>query len=181
MVPEHLRPRLPSEETTSQFIELADEIEAGLEAGIDVESKIELWNETAQTPYSPYDFLSYHGAYSTKTFVLKMLLPRPPYLDANYQEFLSIIDTIIDNAEISEAVHDYYMELLEINFAGCRASELIYWPKDWFDNSLDEDPKFNSDQILMYLIRMSKRSINGSRKTVELPYPAPTWKPVIAL
>ena len=95
----------------------------------------------------------YHfsGGTDAETFVRKILTPRPQKLaDVNYDEMLELI-TRICNAQGTEYEINYWLIFLEVQLENNKLSDLIYFPKRYFNDGIDHDemtPKEILDEAL---------------------------------
>jgi hypothetical protein len=172
-IPPRLRPPTPSVEEFREYMELARQIEDGLEGREDVVELLDRWNTRASRPYSPDEFRYYSASTSLETFVGTMLLGAPaPVPDLTYGELREVVAAVM-KAELPEELLNYFIEWLEANLPNANITNLIYWPNHWFGDESLLQVELTPDQILVYAMAKSGRRVPGAPDNVPMPYPIP--------
>ena len=181
-IPERFQTSEPSELLVNEMTALCEKIEHELECGGDAIELLNQWREKSGVWYEPHEFENYWRSIDIEEFVLGAINGTPEYCaDLNYAEAKAVLETIL-NAELAENQTAFYLDWLETQFPNSSISDLIYWPDEWFDDSLrfrDEGGAFKPEaeldlhQILAYAMTKSNRYIDGRPSDVNLPYPLP--------
>ncbi|NTZ40993.1 hypothetical protein EXW94_25685 [Enterobacter sp. JMULE2] len=155
---------------------IAEELSNLIDTGSDEKSSkvnalIEKWNISAVSKFEFSDFRDYHSWISTENFVKTALYQAKYQEDLSFREAKQIIE-FISTAEGNEALQGYALSLIELNFSEPHASDLFYYPEDWFKNDSMSDVNLTNDEILGYLMKKSGRWLSDAPE-IDLPYPLP--------
>jgi hypothetical protein len=123
-------------------------------------------------PTERSDF-QYHGSMSQKQFVRLSLWRHPaPVSDLTFDEAIAVADAI-NSAELKETLEQWAVSWLEANFPGANASDLLFYPEEWFGEDREMAEHLTPAQIVRYLSLASGRELPGTPTDIPLPHPLP--------
>ncbi|ELZ5940668.1 hypothetical protein U0L13_002919 [Providencia stuartii] len=175
-LPQRLAPQKPQKQKIARLKTLLELITHEIqhhqrnECDITVQKHISQWNKIAVRTFEFHEFRDYPSWISEQDFICSALLQSTYIDDLKFDELVMIIDFIC-SAEGSEAEQGHALELLDINFPNANASDLIYWPDEWFNNE-EIDDEFSAEEIACYLCLHSGR-ILANTPEIALRYPLP--------
>ena len=181
--PERLRPVPATADDVASMTALCNELEELVIAGAhedqaddelraDLSRQLERWHGRATRTYRPIEFKTYYGAVDTETFVREALATKPTRVeDLAFQEAVDIFESLA-NAEGEEWETSYWLGLLEANFPNSNASDLIYWPDQWFGEPDIEE--LTSEQRVEAVMQRARRRLPDAPAAIALPYPVPS-------
>lgn len=172
-IPERHRPPDIDPDEMKRFRRLCDQIELALENSDSVtfDRLLSEWAERCG-PTERSDF-QYHGSMSQKQFVRLSLWRHPaPVSDLTFEEAVAVTNAI-NSAELKETLEQWAVSWLEANFPGANASDLLFYPEDWFGEVRVIGDQLSAAQIVRYLCLASGRDLPGTPTDIPLPHPLP--------
>lgn len=173
-MPERLKPTPPTPKIRALMKDLLKQIldriwdNQGRE-NPEISALIEQWNSHAGRPFEFHEFLVMHSHTSEANF-LRTAFHQQRYVDdLSFAEACALADFIC-RGEGSESDVDYVLNLLETNFPEANASDLIFWPNEWFGEPDMLHVDMSSAQIIGYLMAKSARQLPDA-PPIDLPYP----------
>jgi hypothetical protein len=182
-IPPRFRATKPTKKLVREMTELCTSIERAVRGTAEQNELIAKWNQKTARQYQLHEFENYWRSIDQAVFVREALCPAAVYVaDLTYPEAYDILSEICQ-ATLPEYLMSYYLEFIDVQFPNSRASDLIYWPDNWFDDaSCVRDPtgafkpesNLSTEQILHYLMAKANRQLPNSKVEVSLPFLIPT-------
>ncbi|NBF04278.1 hypothetical protein GV819_18505 [Pseudomonas sp. Fl5BN2] len=136
-----------------------------------ISALIQQWNCHAGRPFEFHEFRDMHSHTSAANF-LRTAFHREKYVeDLSFEEACALTDFIC-KCEGTESDVDYALSLLETNFPEANASDLIFWPNEWFGDPDMLHVEISSPEIVAYLMAKSSRPL-ADAPLITLPYALP--------
>jgi len=130
------------------------------------------WNARATRAHEPIEFRTYYGAMTTRAFVLGALSPAPRFdPDLTFDEAVAVVEAI-SRASLDDRETTYFVGWLDAQFVGGQASDLIFWPNEWFHEDAASTHPFTSEELVHALSIRCGRTLPGDRP-VALPFRVP--------
>lgn len=134
----------------------------------DIGALIQQWNGYASRAFEFHEFRDMHSHTSEANF-LRTAFHQEKYVDdLSFEEACALADFICQCAG-TESDTDYALGLLETNFPEANASDLIFWPNEWFGDEGMLHIELSSAQIVGYLMLASSRQLPDA-PPIDLPY-----------
>lgn len=153
--------------------ELCDAIEsAAISNDPELPTLLARWNARASRRHEPIEFRTYYGAMTTRAFVLGALSPTARFDPAlTFDEAVAVVDAI-SRAALEDWETTYFVGWLDAQFVGGQASDLIFWPNEWFHEAAAATHPFTSEELVQALSIRAGRTLPGARP-VALPFRVP--------
>ena len=175
-MPERLKPTPPTPKTNALMKDLLEQIldriwdNQGRESP-EISALIQQWNSHAGRPFEFHEFLVMHSHTSAENF-LRTAFHQERYVDGLSFDEACALAGFICQCEGTESDMDYALSLLETNFPEANASDLIFWPNEWFGEPDMLQVDMTAPQIIGYLMGKSSRQLPDA-PPIDLPYPMP--------
>jgi hypothetical protein len=175
-LPERLQPLRPNKQqrlTMNALLETLDNLieQNRDEQDAEIIALIEQWNSLASRPYEFHEFRDFHSYTSADDFIRSAFHQDKYVQDLRFDEACALADFVCTSGGDDSDVN-YALQLLESNFANANASDLIFWPDDWFNDPTLSHVELTPQDIVGYLMEKSARRL-ADAPPITLRYAMP--------
>ncbi|MCK9814960.1 hypothetical protein M1B35_12690 [Pseudomonas sp. MAFF 302046] len=175
-LPERLQPLKPTPSQWDAMSILLRTLEEQIELNHEQENAaistlIEQWNSLVGRPFEFDEFRDLHSHTNAEDFI-RSTFHHERYVDDLSFEEACALARFVSHSEGDDSDVHYALKLLEINFANAEASDLIFWPDDWFNDPDLLDVELTPQEIVGYLMAKSGRRL-ADAPPITLRYAMP--------
>ncbi|OOW00346.1 hypothetical protein [Pseudomonas sp. MF4836] len=175
-IPDRLQPLRPNPQQRATMNTLLEALEhlidqSRYEDDPEIIALIEQWNSLASRPFEFYEFRDFHSYTDADDFIRSAFHQEKYVADLSFDEACALADFVCTSGGDDSDVN-YALQLLETNFANANASDLIFWPDDWFKDPELSQLEMTSQEIVGYLMEKSGRRL-ADAPVMALPLTVP--------